>query len=157
MKTTSKIIIGICVLVIGFSLWLVYVTVRPVGNRLQDANSPVPVQKSTKLTQTNNQGNVDVSVTPVVLAAGKPAKFDVEINNHVINLDFDMIKISSLSDDSGRSMGTPTWDGSPPGGHHRGGTLTFSTVPETPKSVTLTIKNVANISERRFTFDVSRE
>jgi len=40
------------------------------------------------------------------------------------------------------------WDGTPPGSHHRNGTLEFETLKGNPKSITLFIKGVSNVPKR---------
>ena len=62
-------------------------------------------------------------------------------------------QFASLTDESG-TVYTPHWDGSPPGGHHRSGTLRFT--PDLPDTgvITLTLKDVAGVVERTFTWEV---
>ena len=95
-------------------------------------------------------GEVDVTVTPEVLIAGQPPRFKLEFNTHSVELDFDIEKITRLSDDRRKDYGQPTWEGSPPGGHHREGKLSFADKLAETKSVTLSLSGVAGISNREF-------
>ena len=95
-------------------------------------------------------GEVDVTVTPEVLIAGQPPRFKLEFNTHSVELDFDIEKITRLSDDRRKDYGQPTWEGSPPGGHHREGKLSFTDNLTETKSVTLSFSGVAGISNREF-------
>lgn len=98
--------------------------------------------RSTFETKTDTQANVTVVVTPVQLIAGAPVIFTVNFETHSVNLDFDVSKITTLIDDKGNVYKNPTWQGSPPGGHHLSGTLTFNEVlNRETKSVTLTLSN----------------
>jgi hypothetical protein len=66
------------------------------------------------------------------------------------------IAVCSLKDSSGREYQPINWDGSPPGGHHRSGVLEFSELAEGAESITLVIREVANVPERVFNWTVER-
>lgn len=104
--------------------------------------------------QENSGGEVDVTVTPEVLIVGQPPRFKLEFNTHSVELDFDIAKAAEFSDDSGKINKESTWEGSPPGGHHREGTLTFVDNLAETKSVTLILRGVAGISERKFIWQI---
>ena len=80
----------------------------------------------------------------------KPIKFDVSISTHQVSLDFDLTEISYLEDDKGIIYHPLSWEGSPPGGHHRSGTLSFPKLSEKTKFIKLFIKAVNNVPERVF-------
>jgi hypothetical protein len=102
----------------------------------------------------HNGNGVRVTVIPTVLVPDQQAKFDLSFNTHSVELDQDLTAVAELNDDQGRSLRPRQWDGSPPGGHHRKGTLIFPALPASVKSVTLTIRNVADVPERTFTWQV---
>ena len=75
-------------------------------------------------TRTATAGPVEVRVTPRAIdAAG--ARFSVELDNHEIDLTGDYAAASTLTV-GGKPWSGARWSGAGPGGHHRGGTLTFT-------------------------------
>lgn len=106
-------------------------------------------------TKENVGGEVTVSVTPLVLKSGFPASFDIAFETHSVDLLFDIEEIATLSDGTSTSY-VPHWEGSPPGGHHRSGTLRFTPDVKNPKTITVILKNIAGVSERMFTWEASK-
>jgi len=104
--------------------------------------------------QENSGGEVDIKVTPLVLKAGEKPQFEIEFNTHSIELDFNISQIASLTNDNGNAYTSSTWEGSPPGGHHREGTLTFSESLKETKSITLALLNISNVAKREFTWSL---
>lgn len=101
-------------------------------------------------------GNVTVIVTPREMLIGKAPTFDVVFETHSVDLDFNAATVATLSDDRGTTYGPPAWGGSPPGGHHRKGLLTFSRkIPTDTQQIKLTISDVANIPVRAFVWTVN--
>lgn len=75
-------------------------------------------------TRTATAGPVEVRVTPRAIdAAG--ARFSVELDNHEIDLTGDYAAASTLTV-GGKRWSSARWSGAGPGGHHRSGTLTFT-------------------------------
>lgn len=107
-------------------------------------------------TKSNKENRVRVDVRPVQLLPGKPAKFEIRMNTHSGDLSQDLIAVCTLKDNSGREYHPTNWDGSPPGGHHRSGVLEFSELAESAESITLVIREVANVPERFFNWSVER-
>ena len=107
-------------------------------------------------TKSNKKNSVRVDVRPVQLLPGKPAKFEIRMNTHSGDLSQDLIAVCSLKDSSGREYRPTNWNGSPPGGHHRSGVLEFSELAEGAESITLVIREVANVPERVFNWSVER-
>jgi len=107
-------------------------------------------------TKSNKQNRVRVDVRPVQLLPGKPAKFEIRMNTHSGDLSQDLVAVCTLKDNSGREYHPTSWDGSPPGGHHRSGVLEFSELGEGAESITLVIREVANVPERVFNWSVER-
>lgn len=103
-----------------------------------------------------SRGNgVRVDVVPVKLAAGQAAQFKVRMNTHSVEIDQDLTAVSDLRDDQGRQYRPAKWEGSPPGGHHRKGVLSFPALESSARSVTLTIRDIAGVAERTFTWAVT--
>jgi hypothetical protein len=107
-------------------------------------------------TKSNKENSVRVDVRPVQLLSGKPAKFEIRMNTHSGDLSQDLVAVCTLKDNSGREYLPTGWDGSPPGGHHRSGVLEFSELAEGAESITLVIREVANVPERVFNWTVER-
>lgn len=107
-------------------------------------------------TKSNKQNRVRVDVRPVQLLPGKPAKFEIRMNTHSGDLSQDLVAACTLKDNSGREYHPTSWDGSPPGGHHRSGVLEFSELGEGAESITLVIREVANVPERVFNWSIER-
>jgi len=102
--------------------------------------------------QSNKEKSVRVDVLPVELTTGKPVKFDIKMNTHSVTLKSDIVAGSVLQDDTGVAYKALKWDGTPPGSHHRSGTLEFPVLNGNPKSVTLIIKGVSNVPQRIYTW-----
>ena len=107
-------------------------------------------------TKSNKQNSVRVDVRPVQLLPGKPAKFEIRMNTHSGDLSQDLVAACTLKDNSGREYHPTSWDGSPPGGHHRSGVLEVSELGEGAESITLVIREVANVPERIFNWSIER-
>jgi len=46
--------------------------------------------------------NVRVEITPAQLLPGQPAAFKVKMTTHSVELNYDMVKLSTVKDDTGR-------------------------------------------------------
>jgi hypothetical protein len=106
--------------------------------------------------QSNSENRVRVDVRPVQLLPGQPAKFEIRMNTHSGDLSQDMVAVCTLKDDSGREYRPTVWDGSPPGGHHRSGVLEFPELGNSAHSITLVIREVADVPERVFNWSIER-
>ena len=95
----------------------------------------------------SDRNRVVVEVEPVDFTLGQPARFSVSLNTHSVALDFDIQKIAVLADDKGNTFAPTAWDGSPAGGHHRSGTLTFPALGSDTQSIKLTLKGIAQVPE----------
>lgn len=104
--------------------------------------------------QTSDENRVRVDVKPITLAAGRPAVFEVRLNTHSVELDYDLTKLCLLRDNEGKTYKALNWKGSPPGGHHRKGVLEFPELQGTLQSIKLIIKDIAGVSERSFEWEI---
>jgi len=117
------------------------------GQALQTAAAGTAIDLAAK---ENRENRVSVAVKPVDFTPGKPARFSISLNTHSGSLDFDLTTISILEDDQGRTYRATGWDGPPPGGHHRSGTLVFPALGAEIKSIKLTLKDIYDVPERVF-------
>jgi hypothetical protein len=68
-------------------------------------------------------GAVTVDIDPVRIDEDG-AVFDIALETHSVELEMDLAHVASLTVD-GKEWGQATWDGDPPSGHHREGSLSF--------------------------------
>lgn len=109
-------------------------------------------QAMTLFPQTDNQGEVVIKVAPLGLTTSK-WQFEVSLDTHSVELDVDLTKSSVLIVD-GREFQPVSWDGSPSGGHHREGTLTFASAKTKVSSIELVLRNIGGVPERSFTWTI---
>ena len=107
-------------------------------------------------TQDSNQNGVRVTVTPRVLSPGKAAQFEIRLNTHSVALEQDLTQVAELRDSLGRVYQVKGWDGSPPGGHHRSGTLTFANLQESIDGITLVLRDIAGVPQRTFSWKIEQ-
>jgi len=101
----------------------------------------------------NSEGRVSIDVTPLDFEFGKKVIFDMGLNTHQGSLDFDVAEIATLEDSNGNVYSPLEWEGSPPGGHHRYGKLTFPPI-ENSNYMELTLKNIYGVPERVFRWEL---
>lgn len=87
-------------------------------------------QGTTLEARADEQAGVRVEVIPKSTAEGRPVEFDIDFNTHSGDLAFDVREVAVLEDAEGETFQALSWEGSPPGGHHRSGRLVFPPVPE---------------------------
>jgi hypothetical protein len=104
--------------------------------------------------KSSNQNGVRVEVTPIVLSPKKAAKFKIRLNTHSGDLGQDLTVVAELRDDQGSDYKALEWKGSPPGGHHRSGNLTFEALHDTAREVTLIIREVGGVDRRVFSWKI---
>lgn len=109
------------------------------------------------LTQTKDEASVTVAVTPLNLNDKSAATLDfkVALNTHSVDLGYDLTSIATLSNDAGEKIQPIKWDGPAGGGHHREGTLSFPQLKNRGQALTLTLRGIAAVPERTFTWKVN--
>ncbi|MBI2100980.1 hypothetical protein HYT53_00020 [Candidatus Woesearchaeota archaeon] len=85
-------------------------------------------------TLASSQNNVEFQITPL-----SASEFQIVMDTHSVNLDFDLTEISILYDDIGNAYNPLKWEGSEPGGHHRQGILKFQPINKDAKSIKLVV------------------
>lgn len=149
--SSNKSIIYMCIAIVIAALILY----RFAGNPPQSNKTTVETQKQNTLqSQTNSEGEITVKATPEKVSEDKKAwSFRILLDTHTGSIDEDLIKNATLVDNKGEKIMPIAWDGDPPGGHHREGVLVFDLFSQTPKSVTLILRSVGGIDERKFNWD----
>ncbi|MEK7652638.1 MAG: hypothetical protein AAB334_01690 [Patescibacteria group bacterium] len=102
-------------------------------------------------TQTNNEGAVTVKVTPNL----SDWSFEVTLDTHSVSINKDLTKVSILIDENKNEYMPIIWDGDSSDGHHRTGILRFGKIIPIPKSVTLVIRQIGDIAERKFLWTIN--
>lgn len=149
LKSTTTVL----ALIASITIILLWIIAAPRPNAKQPETTPTT--QSPYSIQQRAENNVTVGVTPLSLTPRSKPTFQVEFETHSVELDFDVAKIAILADDQETSYGVPTWEGSPPGGHHRNGTLTFSQpLSNTATSLTLAFANIATVPVRTFSWQI---
>jgi len=102
----------------------------------------------------NEENGVSIEVTPKDFSLTRPVEFEVAINTHEGSLDFDLAQLTVLEDGDGNKYLPLKWEGSPPGGHHRSGFLSFPKLKAETKYLKLIIKDVSGVPQRIFVWEI---
>jgi hypothetical protein len=105
--------------------------------------------------QTNSDAGVYVTVTPKPIGStGIFWEFEVSMDTHTKPLDTDLAQAAVLTDDGGGRYAPVSWQGDPPGGHHRKGYLQFPLPQGKPKAIELKIEDLGGVAERVFRWEL---
>ena len=149
MKRVRNIVGILSIVIVSFSFFLISLETTNLAAVTDD------VVQFDLWAKINSENFVSIEVKPTDFSFNKPIRFDVSISTHQGSLDFDLTKMSHLEDDKGNIYQPSSWEGSPPGGHHRSGILSFPRLSEKTKFIKLTIENVYNVPERVFKWESS--
>lgn len=111
-----------------------------------------PKPTPTLTPQTKTMGAVEVEVTPKTLTKGKEAVFEVVLNTHSVDLNYDYTKIITLTDNLGKNYKALNWSGEN-SGHHLSRQLTFEPLSTKAQKIILNIDGIDNQSAS-FTWDL---
>lgn len=151
MNKTATISILVLAFIGGF---LFFYKPNPISTPTQNNSEIIGTQQKWE-SKTDDQANVTVVVTPLNISFdSKEWTFDVVMNTHSVELGQDMKEITVLTDDSGKEYGAVRWEGPEPGGHHREGIVVFNAISPMPSHLELKIKNIGEIPERSFKWDL---
>ena len=101
--------------------------------------------------QRSAERGVTLSVRPLDLSSGaKSWAFEIVLDTHSVDLADDLAKTAVLVDDRGAEHRAAGWQGDPPGGHHRKGTLAFAPVTPRPSAIELRIQRPGEPAPRAF-------
>lgn len=105
--------------------------------------------------QVSREGAVTVKVTPGTLApAAATWDFEIVFDTHTAGLTGDPAQFAVLVDAQGRAHTPLRWDGDPPSGHHRKGTLRFRVPDGQGGLIELRLNGVGGVATRVFRWDV---
>jgi len=94
---------------------------------------------------------VTVRAKPADLAPdAKVWTFEIRLDTHSQDLSDDLVRGAVLVDDAGKQYTALAWDGMPPGGHHRKGSLSFAPIRPLPAAIELQIQRPGEPAPRRF-------
>ncbi len=113
---------------------------------ISSQNNELSLKQTSFQTLTSNENNVEFQVMPI-----NPSEFQISIDTHSVDLDFDLTEISTLYDNIENNYKPLKWEGSAPGGHHRNGVLIFPPINSNAKSIKLVILNSV---KREFMWDL---
>lgn len=99
--------------------------------------APAEVDREALPARVVDAGDVQVRIEPLFID-GMGADFIVSLDTHSGDLDVDLGRTARLEVD-GKDWGDATWDGDPPGGHHRSGSLSFESAGPARGQARLTI------------------
>ncbi len=145
MKAVRDIVLVFAIIIVALVFFFYYSNVGNTGPSGQSINL---------MPQTNQENGVTIDVTPGKISFGQPLTFKISLTTHEGALDYDLAKITELRDSSGKTYLPLAWEGSPPGGHHRSGVLSFPPVERT-NEITLAIKGVYDVPERLFVWQMT--
>jgi len=103
--------------------------------------------------QKDETGPVTVTVEPKLNRGDTEWNFEITLQTHSVELDMDILESVVLLDTTGEEVKPVAWDGDPPGGHHRTGILRFAAPDPVPETITLRVKNVADVPVREFVWN----
>lgn len=134
-------------------------TSAPSSGGATDAPAAASEAAPNELTRTNDERSVVVEVTPLNLAGSGPTlDFQVALNTHSVELDYDLTKLAVLRDDRGNEYRPAAWGGAR-GGHHMSAVLTFEGRSEIVKPgmqyLELELKDIAQVPSRVFRWELA--
>lgn len=103
----------------------------------------------------NADNGVAVVVSPPDFSNTTPWNFDVVMSTHVQELGgYDLKKMATLIDDTGKIYAPISWQPDAKEGHHIGGSLQFDRVALNAKGITLKIVGIGGTGERVFQWNI---
>ncbi len=147
-----KRIYPVIIVVLAGIVLLFFARVRNQSNEKLKPTPQFPAEQTSALeTQTNSEGPVTIGATPKL---SSEIAFEISLDTHSGELNVDMTRAAALIDENGKEYKPISWEGNPPGGHHRKGMLSFGVIKPTPKTLQLTVRQVGSIAERKFLWTI---
>ncbi len=131
---------------------LVSITLLPTSEVLSEDNSN---KQEILLEEKQVSGNgISVDVSGIYNRPQKSIIFTVKFTTHSGSMDFRVDEIATLMMNDEKISIPATWEGSPPGGHHRSGKLSYKDVPADSQSIILKLSTKGRMGVRRFIWDL---
>jgi len=124
-----------------------------IPNPLVDDQSNSVVQPISLPSRLNSEGNLSIEITPINFSFTEPLKFQVDLNTHQGNLDFDLTKQAFLIGNQNKKYQPLEWRGGQ-SGHHLSGILVFPALGENVKNIKLVMSNLYGVQERIFEWEL---
>jgi len=113
----------------------------------------LPLEETKTLPQkVDSQGEVSVGILPKNVPDSEIWEFEVTLDTHSLELSEDLPKLTRLWVEE-KEYAPLSWEGDPPGDHHREGILKFNKISPSPKEIKLKMTDVGRISERLFSWE----
>ena len=139
----SKIFFVIMLFVVGLAVFGLTTKPQSIAS-VPESNNNQDSLEETYLSKSARMGAVDVEITPEKLKSGEDSIFEVSLNTHSVDLNYDFTSIMTLSDDRGNVYNATEWIGGS-GGHHLSGTIGFEKLSQGVDSLTLKINGIDNV------------
>lgn len=98
----------------------------------------------------NNAGGVQVTVTPKAVGTGSSWDFEVSMKTDIKPLVTDLASEAVLIVNGSQRYAPSSWQGDPPGAHHRKGVLRFPAPNDLAKSFEVQIQNIGEVKQSVF-------
>lgn len=146
-KPKRELLVVAAIIVFGVAL-----ITNPKVNFNQGNEMPQENQKVLP-PQTNSEGQITIQVTPQELSSSS-WDFEIVLDTHSNSLDQDLVVNSILIGEDGGEYQPISWNGDPPGGHHRKGVLKFNPISPIPSSIELKIYQIGTDGEKVFRWEL---
>ncbi|MBI4280985.1 hypothetical protein HY628_02195 [Candidatus Uhrbacteria bacterium] len=147
------------ILLAGLAAFLVIASALSAGKARPEIKVSPPSADLTPAANTDRQRRISeaeeitITVKPPSDWQADSWKFDLALDTHSVDLAQALEQVAALVDDQGNKYPPQSWEGSPPGGHHRTGILTFAAIRPLPSAVTLVIRDIG-APERTFVWEL---
>lgn len=106
-------------------------------------------QKNSLSSQIKSMGAVEVEITPTKLKSGQDMVFELSLNTHSVDLDYNYTQILTVEDNEGNTYKATNWSGGN-SGHHLSGQIEFEPLSKDTQSIKL---NVSRIDDQKEVFE----
>ena len=145
IKIIQIIILTLAAVTALLAFWIYWGSSRNVS-----PNSSAAVLEA----KTSDEGGVQIKVEPQFLSQGSSWDFKIILDTHSGDLNQDLLKVTKLVVDGKDTYSPTNWEGSPVGGHHRSGVLSFTVGIKSLQTVELQIFDVGGVAKRLLQWEI---